>query len=230
MSTARPIRRTRAGLTFIFFAVAALLYTAPPRGSVAAAGETLSATYRDGTLRVSIPYDESVARRGSLRVEVLSPDDKIVAEATKPLASASETGPWNVSVSLAPKLSLEDLVWHRARIGTKVVSLSEILRLPVVRLMAQRAYAAGSRASLRVVAAESKNGDPLRDSRIKLELVNGETSVGLFEGQTDALGTAEVAFTVPPASFGSRTLRVTAETPLGLVTANQPVQLERRNK
>lgn len=230
MSTARPIRRTRAGLTLIVFAIAALFYTAPPRSSVAAAGDTISATYRDGTLRVRIPYDESVARTRNLRVEVLSPDDKLIAETTKPVASTSEKGPWNVSVSLSPKMPVEDLVWHRARIGTKVVSLSEILRLPVVRVMAQRAYAAGSHASLRVVAAESKSGEPLRDSRIKLELINGETAVGLFEGKTGALGTTEVAFTVPPASFGPRTLRVTADTPLGLVTANQPVQIERRNK
>ncbi|HEX7315047.1 MAG TPA: MG2 domain-containing protein [Pyrinomonadaceae bacterium] len=230
MSTARPRRRTRTVLTLILIAVAALLYTAPPRSSVAAAGDSISAIYRDGTLRVSIPYDESIARSRNLRVEVLSPDDKPVAEATRPVASARETARWEVSVGLPPKMALEDLVWHRVRIGTKIVSLSEILRLPVVRLLAQGAYAAGSRASLRVVAAESKSGDPLRDSRIKLELVNGETSERLFEGETDAHGTAEVMFTVPPAGFGSRTLRVTAETPLGVVTANQPVQIERRNK
>lgn len=230
MSTTRPIHRTHTVLTLMLIAVAALLYTAPPRSSVAAAGDSISATFRDGTLRVSIPYDESVARSRSLRVEVLSPDDKPVAEAAKPVASAREAGPWEVSVSLPPKMALEDIVWHRVRIGTKIVSLSEILRLPVVRVLAQGAYAAGSRASLRVVAAESKSGAPLRDSRIKLELVNGETAERLFEGVTDAQGTAEVMFTVPPAGFGSRTLRVTAETPLGLVTAHQPVQIERRNK
>ena len=231
MSTARPIRRTRTVVTLILIAVAALLYTAPPRSRVvASAGDSISATFRDGTLRVSIPYDESVARSRNLRVEILSPDDKPVAEATKPVASARETGPWEVSVGLPPQMALEDLVWHRVRLGTKIVSLSEVLRLPVVRVLAQGAYAAGSRASLRVVAAESKSGEPLRASRIKLEFVHGETAERLFEGETDAHGTAEVMFDVPPAGFGPRTLRVTAETPLGLVTTNQPVQIERRNK
>jgi uncharacterized protein YfaS (alpha-2-macroglobulin family) len=224
----------RAVLPLLVVALAALLYTSAPRDTVFASGDRLGATYRDGTLRVSVPYDETFARSRTLRVEILAPDDKLVAETTKAVTPSREAEPWEVSFNVDKNIPLEDLVWHRLRIGTgstaKVVSLSEILRLPVVRLLAQRAYAAGSRASVRVVAVDSKTGEPLRDSRIKLDLVNGEAATALFDGSTDALGTAEVEFTLPAASFGSRSLRVTAETPLGSVTAGQPVQIERRNK
>jgi uncharacterized protein YfaS (alpha-2-macroglobulin family) len=224
----------RAVLPLLFVALAALLYTSAPRDTVFASGDRLGATYRDGKLRVSVPYDETVARSRTLRVEILAPDDKPVAEATKAVAPSREAEPWEVSFDVDKGISLEDLVWHRLRIGTgsaaRIVSLSEILRLPVVRLFAQRAYAAGSRASVRVVAVDSQTGSPLRDSRIKLDLVNGEVPTALFDGSTDALGTAQVEFTLPAASFGSRSLRVTAETPLGSVTAGQPVQIERRNK
>jgi uncharacterized protein YfaS (alpha-2-macroglobulin family) len=224
----------RAVLSLLVVALAALLYTSVPRDTVFASGDRLGATYLDGALRVSVPYDETVARSRTLRVEILAPDDKLVAEATKAVAPSREAEPWEVSFNVDKSIPLEDLVWHRLRIGTgstaRIVSLSEILHLPVVRLLAQHAYAAGSRASVRVVAVDSKSGAPLRDSRIKLDLINGEAATALFDGSTDALGTAQVEFTLPAASFGSRSLRVTAETPLGSVTAGQPVQIERRNK
>ena len=230
----RPGRSTRAALPFLAAALAALIYTAAPRDKVFASGDRLGAIYLNGALRVSVPYDETVARSHTLRVEVLAPDDKPVAEATKVVAPSREAEPWEVSFNVDKNIPLEDLVWHRLRIGTgpaaKIVSLSEILRLPVVRLLAQRAYAAGSRASARVIAVDSKTGAPLRDSRVKLDLVNGDAATPLFDGRTEALGTAQVEFTLPAASYGPRALRVTAETPLGSVTASQPIQIERRNK
>lgn len=232
--TRRSARPLRTLLPLLAVALAALIYTSAPRDTVFASGDSLGATYLDGKLRVSVPYDDATARSGALRVEILAPDDKLVAEATKTVAPSRGAAAWDVSFDVDKSIPLEDLVWHRVRIGTghgaKVVSLSEILRLPVVRLLAQRAYAAGSRASARVVAVDSKTGAPLRDSRIKLDLVNGEAASALFEGKTDALGTAQVEFALPAASFGSRVLRVTVDTPLGSVTASQPVQIERRNK
>jgi uncharacterized protein YfaS (alpha-2-macroglobulin family) len=224
----------RAVLPLLAAALAALLYTATPGDSVLASGDGTGATYRDGTLHVSVPYDETVARSHTLRVELLAPDDKLVAEATKAVEPARAAGPWDVSFSVDKSIPLEDLVWHRLKIGTgsaaRVVSLSELLHLPLVRIVAQSAYAAGSRASVRVIAVDSKTGDPLDNSRIKLDLVNGEAATALFDGKSDAFGTAQVEFTLPAASFGPRSLRVTADTPLGPVTAGQPVQIERRNK
>ncbi|MBC7933690.1 MAG: hypothetical protein H7Z38_24275, partial [Rubrivivax sp.] len=234
----RPKRRSgrpmRAVLLLLAAALAALLYTAAPKDLVFASGDSTVATYRDGTLRVSVPYDETLARSRTLRVEILAPDDKLIAEVTKAVAPSRDTGAWEVYLNVDKSIALEDLVWHRLRIGmgpaARIVSLSEILHLPVVRVLAQRAYAAGSRASVRVIAVDSKIGAPLRDSRIKLDLVGGEAATPLFDGKTDALGTAQVELAFPAASFGSRSLRVTADTPLGSVTASQPVQIERRNK
>jgi uncharacterized protein YfaS (alpha-2-macroglobulin family) len=230
----RPGRPLRAALPFLAAALAALVYTATPRDTAFAFGDRLGATYLDGTLRVSVPYDETVARSNTLRAEVLAPDDKVVAEATRAVAPSRRAEPWEVSFAVDKNVPLEDLVWHRLKVGTgsaaRVVSLSEILHLPVVRVLAQRAYAAGSRASVRVIAVDSQTGTPLRDSRIKLDLVNGEAATPLFEGRTEALGTARVEFTMPAAGYGPRSLRVTAETPLGPVTASQPIQVERRNK
>ena len=232
--TRRSNRHMRAVLLLLVAALAALLYTAAPRETVFAAGDSLGATYHEGTLRVNIPYDETVARSRTLHVEILAPDDKLTAEATKSVGTSRDAEPWDVSLNVDKNIPLEDLVWYRLRIGTgsaaRIVSLSEILHLPVVRILAQRAYAAGSHASVRVIVDDSKTGLPLRESRIKLDLVNGEAGTALFDGGTDALGTAQVGFNLPSASFGTRSLRVTADTPIGSVTANQPIQIERRNK
>jgi hypothetical protein len=114
--------------------------------------------------------------------------------------------------------------------SSTIVSLSEILRVPVVRIFAQRAYAAGSPASVRIITVDSKAGNPLRDSRVRLELVNGDSATTLFAGRTDSFGTAQVVFTMPADSYGSRQLRVNADTAIGAVTANQPIQLERRDR
>ena len=223
----------RATLAFVVVACAALAYTVAPRDYVFAADTELAAVYRDGALHVNVPYDERIARGRILRVEILDPTDKPVAIYAQPVSRAAAA--WHVSIPVDKSIALEDLVWHRLRVGgsgdhARVVSLSEILRLPVVRVFAQRAYAAGSRASVRVIAVDAKSGDPLRDSHVKLDLVNADNAAPLFAGQTDALGTAQVEFTLPAGSYGARTLRVTADTPLGTVTAEQPVQVERRNK
>ena len=119
-------------------------------------------------------------------------------------------------------LKIEDIAWDRLKVragdSSKIVSISEILRVPVVRIFAQRAYAAGSPASVRIITADSKSGNPLRDTRVKLELMNGDAATTLFTGRTDGFGTAQIAFTLPADNFGSRQLRVTADTALGTVT------------
>ncbi len=229
-------RRVRAALVITIAALAVIGYTtAPRRAAFAAPDDALAAIYKNGALNVVVPYDERIARDHTLRVAVLDPADKPVAQQTSQVSRGrTASGEWRISVPIDKGIALEDLVWHRLRIGdganARVVALSEILRLPVVRVYAQRTYAAGARASVRVIAVEAQTGEPLRDSQIKLDLVNADNATNLFAGQTDPLGTAQVEFTLPAASYGARRLRVTAETPLGAVTAEQSIQIERRNK
>src|SRR5262249_35634285 len=149
-------------------------------------------------------------------------------------AKSGSTQSWRISIPLDRTLRLEDLAWDRLRINdgddSRTVSISEILRVPVVRFLGQRSYEAGSTASARVITVDSKSSSPLRGSAIKLELVDETGSTTLFTGRTDSFGTAQVSFSMPSGAFGSRQLRVTADTVLGTVIANQPIQLERRAK
>jgi uncharacterized protein YfaS (alpha-2-macroglobulin family) len=217
----------------ICVAIATLLLTVAPRNEVFADDNELAAVYRNGSLEVNVPAEPSAANNRTLSIEILDPNDKLVAKVVR-FVSPSDNHALKVTVPLDKSVALEDLAWDRLKINigdsSKIVSLSEILRVPVVRIFAQRAYAAGSPAAVRIITADSKGGNPLRDSRVKLELVNGDRSTTLFTGRTDSFGTAQVAFTLPADSYGARQLRVTADTALGVVTANQPIQLERRDR
>ncbi|HEX8088261.1 MAG TPA: MG2 domain-containing protein, partial [Blastocatellia bacterium] len=234
MKFAKRNRWLRAALIMVAVAAATLLLTIAPKRQVFAADNELAAVYRNGQLELNVPYDEASARGHVLNLEILDPNDKPVARLTRPASASRDGGSWKATIPIDKNEAIEDLAWKRLKIdtgdGSRVVSLSEILRVPVVRVFAQRAYAAGSSASARIITSDSRTGSPLPGSRIRIALVDGDRSTILFAGRTDALGTAQVAFTLPAATFGSRRMRVTADTALGTVTADQPIQLERRDR
>lgn len=221
----------RNSVILMLVAIATLFAAIAPQDGVFADDNELAAVYRDGSLEVVVPNNEGLASNRAFSLEIIDPNDKLIAKAVRYASSERAS---RVTLPLDRSVKLEDLAWDRLKINagnsSKIVSLSEILRVPVVRIFAQRAYAAGSTASVRIITADSKAGNALRDSRVKIELVEGDRATTLFTGRTDSLGTAQVAFSLPAGSYGSRQLRVTADTLLGSVTANQPIQLERRDR
>ena len=158
----------KAFVLFTLACLANLAHAAAPSQQLFAADGQLAAVYRDGALHVTVPFDGRTSRPAKLDLEVLDPNDKPVAHRTGIFAAGRGRSSWNVIVPVGKAVSLEDLAWHRLKIDagnrSKIVSISEILRLPVVRLFAQRSYAAGSHASARIIATNSKTGRPLRGS------------------------------------------------------------------
>src|SRR5689334_10602247 len=92
----------------------------------------VTATYSHGILHVTIPHSGDQ----KLTVEVLDPDDRTIGRADGP------------DVKLAKPLAVEDLVWHRVRyrVGATegIESISQILRTPVLHVVAQQSYVAGA--------------------------------------------------------------------------------------
>src|SRR6185295_13775771 len=232
MRFVRENRWSRISVVLTCVAIAIVLTTLAPHQEAFADDNELAAVYHRGSLEVIVPHDETVARNKVLVLEIVDPNDKLVAKAVR--YASPDIRASKVTMPLDDSLNIEDIAWDRLKVrvgdSSKIVSLSEILRVPVVRVFAQRAYAAGSPASVRIITVDSRSGNPLRDTRVKLELMNGDSAITLFTGRTDGFGTAQVAFTLPVDSFGSRQLRVSADTTLGTVTANQPIQLERRDR
>ncbi len=222
---------SRTACVLIGISIVTLLLSFSPGNEVSADDSELGAVYRNGSLEVNVPNEPTTANNRVLSIEILDPQERLVAKA---LRQPSDSRSTKVTIPLDKGIALEDLAWNRLRIkagdDSRVVSLSEILRVPIVRIFAQRAYAAGAPASVRIITADSKGGHPLRDSRVKLELINGDQSTILYSGRTDSMGTSQVAFTMPTGSYGSRQLRVSADTSIGAVTAKQPIQLERHDR
>src|SRR5947207_2823616 len=138
------------------------------RNEVFADDNELAAVFRSGSLEVNVPNEPGTANNQTLSIEILDPNEKLVARVVRSV-SPSDNRALRVTVPLDKSIALEDLAWDRLKItagdSSKIVSISEILRVPVVRILAQRAYAAGSPASVRIITVDSKAGNPLRDSR-----------------------------------------------------------------
>jgi hypothetical protein len=131
-------------------------------------GDVPRATYSRGTLHIVIPFHTTHPGMGTLTVEVLDPEDKVLGRAERPVTVAAGKGRWQEEIKLEKPLSLEDLVWHRLRYrfeyrkgrregpqGTE--SISQVLRTPVVHILGQQSYLTGGQAAVRVIATDTKD-------------------------------------------------------------------------
>ena len=88
----------------------------------------------------------------------------------------------------------------------------------------------GSQAAMRVVVRDSKDASPLpgADIRVSLRSAAGGLAQTLYQGRTDALGTAEVAFKVPAeGADAEQTLVIETRSSLGSDVVERRVTLER---
>ena len=196
------------------------------------AGESLSATYSHGVLHVNISSSAPHPGTGTLTVDLLDPDDAVLAHAE---SRVDALGTWREDLTLTRPLPIEDLVWHRVRYrftydDDKAVavegidSVSQILRMPVIRVFGQSSYLAGGEAAVRVIVTDSKN-DPVTAAAMVRISLDGRI---VFTGRLNRRGTTAAQFRFPAAMTGSHTLTYSAETPLGSTELVQPVKVENR--
>jgi len=145
-------------------AVLLLSFQAPP----AQTSQSAAATYSRGILRVIIPYSAPRSGAGKLTVEVLDPEAQTLGRIDRRDQIEPGKGAWEVGLKLTKALSNDDLVLHRLRYqfiysGEKesaiknTESISEILRMPVMRILGQQSYLTGGAAAVRVIVTDSKN-------------------------------------------------------------------------
>jgi hypothetical protein len=218
----------------IFFAAVGMMDSLP-----AAKRDTPSATYSHGRLSVAIPYHAVTAGAGYLTLELLDPEDRILAQVTRYARVSEGKGSWQRNLRLEKPLPVEDLVWHRLRYRFEygsgdgeplegIESVSQILRTPVIHILGQQTYLAGSKAAVRVVATDSKN-DVLAGGALRIELLkDGDAPRILFEGPLGRNGTTEAQFRFPHGLVGNFKLRYSADTPIGATGFTQAVRLEEK--
>ncbi len=192
-----------------------------------------SAIYSRGVLRVVIPYRAAQAGAGRLSVEVLDPEDHVIGRMEKATDVVKGAAQLSAEVKPDKPLAVDDLVWHRVRYRFQyddakveklegVESISSILRLPVLRILGQQSYLAGSKAAVRVIVSDS-NGEVIAGRasvRIDLE-TQGKAARTLFTGHLNHRDTTEAQFQFPEGLAGNFNLHYTVDTHWGQLNTHK---------
>jgi len=208
--------------------------------SLALSTETrpVSATFAHGVLRVSIPYTAPRTGEGSLVVEILDPEDRPAVKIDRHADANAGHGLWNRELVLPKNLPFDELVWHRLRYRFTyaeekadpidgVISISRILRLPVVHVLGQPSYLSGGAAAVRLIVNEADNETPVTSGSVQIELaLPGHPNQVLFTGSLNERGTTPVQFRFPASLAGRHSLRYVVDTSLGPVEHVEDIRLE----
>jgi uncharacterized protein YfaS (alpha-2-macroglobulin family) len=222
--------------------VALLAYFSPDQpGNL----DAVRAIYADGALHVSIPQFGTRSGAGNLTVEILDPEDQVVGRINRRVyagGAAGKQGFWNQDVSLPKTLTLEDVVWHRLRYQfrydnqtspalERTRSISQILRRPVVHVLAQKSYLSGAPAAVRLIATDSANQVIPGLASVKIQLLGSSHGPSreprsLFTGTLNERGTTQAHFRFPAGLVGSYSLRYAVDTAIGPAEYTQDIQLD----
>ena len=198
----------------------------------------VKATLSHGVLHVVIPYAAPRSGSGTLTVDVLNPEDRPLARVEEGLDLKAGKGTWREDLKFAQALPMDDLVWHRLRYRfiygdekepaiAGIDSISEILRMPVLRVIGQQSYLAGTTASMRLVVTDSKNETVAGASSVRIELTApNHKPILMFEGPLDRRGTTDAQVRFPAGVIGTATLHYVVDTPIGSTEAKQQIRIE----
>jgi uncharacterized protein YfaS (alpha-2-macroglobulin family) len=235
MNSQRGLSKSIYFWFFLLIASAVLLQSFQGTQANSAA---VAVTYSQGALHVVIPYAAGHAGPGTLAVEVLDPEDRVVGRTERAAIANDGTGAWRADIQLPNALTVDDIVWQRVRYrfsngnakeasieGTE--SISEILRRPAVHIVGQQSYLAGGAAAVRVIVTDSKNGPITGPASVKIDLAApGQPARVLFTGRLNQHGTTEAQFRLPAGLVGAYPLHYVVDTPIGTAEYTEQVRIE----
>ncbi|MGA2649186.1 MAG: MG2 domain-containing protein [Terracidiphilus sp.] len=234
------VRRPDVSLrTLRFFAAVLLVGLCASLSLLQPQVRRLGATYRDGKLAVSIPFNAPESGSGRLTIEVLDPDDKLLGHVERRLEIRKGDGAWQQTLALSKPMPFEDLIWQRIRYRFEydnaglptidgIESISQIISRPVIHILGQKDYLAGSQASIRVIVTDANSNGPQTGSlRIDLRIPDREP-LALFSGNLNHRGTVEASLHFPADLTGNSELHFAVDTPIGSTEYTQPIQLEEK--
>ena len=224
MNSQRGLSKSIYFWFFLLIASAVLLQSFQGTQANSAA---VAVTYSQGALHVVIPYAAGHAGPGTLAVEVLDPEDRVVGRTERAAIANDGTGAWRADIQLPNALTVDDIVWQRVRYrfsngnakeasieGTE--SISEILRRPAVHIVGQQSYLAGGTAAVRVIVTDARNELIAGPASVKIDLAApGQPARVLFTGRLNQHGTTEAQFRLPARLVGNYPLHYVVETSIG---------------
>jgi uncharacterized protein YfaS (alpha-2-macroglobulin family) len=221
---------------FCFFAAIPLLGVNASQTNSSVHAQQLAATYRHGSLSVTIPYDSANEGSGKLTVEILDPEDHSLGRMERNLEIRKGNGSWQQTIVPNSPIAFDEILWQRLRYrfeydngglpaieGTE--SISQIIRRPVVRVLGQKEYIVGSQAAIRVIVTEANSSVPQTGSLHVELVVPNQQPRPLFSGNLNRRGTVEAGFRFPAELTGNYELRFSVDTPIGSAEYTQPIQL-----
>lgn len=206
--------------------------------SAETAAQSLTAIYEHGNLSLQIPFHNPRVGFGRLSVEILDPENHLLGQAERSTEMTGKDGSWLEKIAIESPLSVEDLLWERMRYrftfdsdtkpayeGTE--SISRILLRPVVRILAQKSYLAGSEAAMRILVTDTNNEEIHGKGSVKVELlIPGKKPELLFAGALGRGGSVAAQLRFPAGLTGSYPLHFIAETAIGSAESTQSVELK----
>ncbi len=222
----------------VFLAIASAVTVKSFQASDANSNTHISATYLRGVLRTDIPYHATQSGSGLLTLQVLNPEDEVLAHSERHLDLPSGNGSWHDDLKLTKPLPTDELVWHRLRYRFTydhpettaiqgVESISDILRIPSLNIIGQQTWMSGAPVAVRVIVSDSQSQPIAGPGTIVINLKTPDgKSLPLYTGKLNARGTVEASFRAPSALTGTFHVQYSAETPLGSVDYTQQVHLE----
>lgn len=199
---------------------------------------TPAAIWSQGILRLTIPATTPHQGAGVLAIEVLDPEDQVIGHSEQRVDTEAGKATWRAQLRIPGAPRIDDLVWHRLRYRFTydgenkpavegIDSISQILHTPVLRILAQQSYLAGSVASVRAIVTDSANQPISGPGSLRIDLsVQGEKPRVLFSGPLDRRGSTESRLRFPAGLTGACALHYVADTPEGSVETTQPVHLD----
>ena len=197
----------------------------------------VEALYRHSSLYLTIPYHSTRAGTGHFTVEILTPQGDVLGRVERHLWIGSGDSTWRAMITPAHPIAMDDLVWQRVHFRFNydgdeasaiedTQSISQILRRPVVRILGQTEYIAGSHAAVRVIVSDARTG-AAQPGTVHIQLLDAKQDARtVFSGNLDHRGTVEADFRLPASLTGKFQMRYFVDTPIGSTEYTQPVELK----
>src|SRR5271156_2948744 len=197
-----------------------------------------AATFTHGALSVTLPYHGARPGSGKLIAEIVDPEEHVLGHAERAVAIVKADGTWQQTIAPAQPIAFEDVVWQRVRYRfeyddknvaaiTGVESVSRILRRPVVHILGQTEYLAGSDAAIRVLVSDAGDEDAALTGTVRAELLIPQRRAHLlFSGRLNPRGTVAAQFRFPAGLTGKYDVHFIADTPIGSTEFTQPILIK----
>src|ERR1700741_4079718 len=128
--------------------------------------EQVAATYTHGNLSVTIPYRATRSGSGRLVAEIIDPEDHVLGRVEHSADIGTGDSSWQQVIKPEKPIPFEDIVWQRLRYRFEyadnqagaiegIEPISQILRRPVVHILGETEYLAGSHAAIRVIVSDA---------------------------------------------------------------------------